>query len=916
MAAGHSVAEVFSHLLQDSEEANMHRNRDSYATQVLRLIRSDPALSAGMPLLVKAFFEGDESTARSLFDSDVCVCSSTVDGCSPLHWLFAFQGQPALDDIIQMLREKTKEHCLATMVNSPFSYPRDVHCQWPLRLLGSPLAVAISVNSLSTVKALLELGADPFSPAYCEVPGQPEDHRQKWTAFHVAARYHCVDILQYLIDHFYSGTDKPLSLLGPALSFSTSLERLAMHGSRHKEQLDQSVRIIQSIQSLEAAASNGMTAMMQAIDFQDYDVVASLLQAAPELATTPFCSPRDRTIYNLPIHFAAQIASHRQASDTLEIPGLINSYTHQLDDFVDPPRDSEWRTPLHLGATGSSSLVLQWILQKNPNLLHVEDGWRRTPLQYCTSSTTCKTLLQRGARINQQDKSGITALHRACLDRASELAAALLAATPDLSLANNKYGTALHCAVIGGSVDVVRLVLEAGAPINMADYMGNTALHVAAKLGRHHILRMLLHYGADATLKNVRGRDARSIASDEDTPASQGLLHLLSRHLNVSKPFSGRRNTGAATKTSKWGSDFLWTTEELELMARTAERRPTGQVHDTPQPQGVDDLHQSGNSDDEFTPGELGDKARREAVMSVVHQTVQRCETLQPSSPHPMSKKFLDSLVGSSLALAEADIWQTDLASRAVTIMERTVLDLAIACIDGLDNPSPTRLATPVARRGLTDEANRNDGASENDGDGDGEDGGKGVVNGNPESGRRDSSISGDDTDSRSIARTQSSLPSRPLESSYSDTDVVDVMISHVAQLVFTIKPPRIFPGRSAQSIAQTILCKIQRLSSTSSMAGAEGDREQVPTFYRPPHYLHERFQFADQYFQWKRKRTGGDEETGGLTPNTKDESKKPLSSGDNDKTDDDLPVTLPAHDIPKDSQVSQPRKTISSADG
>jgi ankyrin repeat protein len=373
-SSGHPVAAIFSYLLASPEELGPHQSRESYATRVLALLRSDPAASVGMPPLVEAFYQGDESTVHSLFDQTACLCSSTVDNCSPLHWLFAFQNEKALDGIVDRFL-KTDDGHLAGLVNLPFSAPKEIHCQWPLKLFGSPLAVAISVNSLITVKALLALGADPFLHIYHEAKPNPEDQGQHWTAFHIAAKYHCSEILQYLVEHSDPDRHAELSPLGCALTLSTSIERLAMHGLGRMEQLDHTVRIIKSIQPLTAVALNGMTALMQAIDFQDHDVAASLLRAVPELANTPFFSPRDNQVFNLPIHFAAQIASQRDSLDTLEIPDLINSYTQELSASVAPSRDHAGRTPLHFALTGPSNQTAAWILQRKGNMLHVEDTW-------------------------------------------------------------------------------------------------------------------------------------------------------------------------------------------------------------------------------------------------------------------------------------------------------------------------------------------------------------------------------------------------------------------------------------------------------------------------------------------------------------------------------------------------------------
>jgi ankyrin repeat protein len=787
-----------------------------------------------MPPLVKAFLGGDAPTAHSLSMTRACLCSSTLDGCSPLHWLFAFQNQTVLDDIVGLCKKMNK-HCLAGTVNLPFSIPRDVHCQWPLRLHGSPLAVAISVNSLIAVKALLELGADPFSPDYYQVMAQSEDSGQPRTAFHIAARYHCSDILQYLVEQSDPDRHKSLSPLGLELSFSTSLERLAMHGSRCKEQLDRTVRIIQSFQSLKAAASDGMTALMQAIDFQDEDVVASLLQAAPELASTPFCSPKDRNTFNLPIHFAAQIASHRHAPDTLIIPELIDSYTHHLDPSGDPPRDNAWRTPLHLGVTGPSDLVAHWILQRNPGLLHVQDCRRRNPLHYCTSATTCKMLLQKGAVVDHCDNSGTTALHRACLDGAHELVEGLVAAEPNLSL-RNKYGTPLHCAVISGSVDVVLRLLEAGAPVNMTDYMGNTAVHVAARLGRHQILRILMRHCADTTLKNVHGRDGKSIAVDAGSPASGGVLHLLDMHRNFSRPFSEQDGPNATCNSGKPVADFLWTERDLQVVAHTAEHEREYQVNHDTREQAAADEHQNDGVDDEYGPGNLGPKIHN-SVMNVVHRTLRRYRASNALWFGAISRDFIDCLVASSLVLADGDIWRSDLASRAGEIMARLANDLALAIIEGFPRP------------------NKNDR--------------KGLINGRSDSKPRGRNrILADGTGSISALISSGDHLYRSMSIS-----AADIMSSHVAQLVLAIKPKVASSGRSPQQMADMIRCELRRLSSpTLSIAGWGGHAaNEIPTFLRPPS---PRWEFADKYSRWEeaetaRKETGGSRQQEQPQPST-----------------------------------------------
>ncbi|OCK87098.1 ankyrin [Cenococcum geophilum 1.58] len=660
---GHPVARVFADLLNQREQANSAQPEDTYVARISTLMRSDPTSSEGMPPLVKACFEGNASAVLNLLSDGACLSSSTIDGCSLFHWLFVFQEQTVLDGIVENLRGVLARR----LVDIPLCALREIHSQWPLQLLGSPLAVAISVNCLEAVMALLALGADPFSRVYDETQFRPEDPRSQWTGFHVAAKYHCSDILLYLVMHTSPQKQSSLSPLGCVLCFSTSLECLAMHGSDHIKQLDETIRVIRYIQPLAVAAPNGMTALMQAIDFQDYDVVAALLRAEPELAKAPLCSPKNRNVFNLPIHFAAQIAARRDVPETLLIPQLIDTYTRDLSASSPPPRDNMARTPLHLAVTGASSCVTKWILEERIGLLHVEDAWGRTPLHYCDSAANCDLLLNKGANVDHADKHGMTALHRACYLGASELVLCLLEWKPKLDLKNNVYGTVLHCGVISGSVDVVMALVEADTPLNGTDKMGNTAIHVAAKLDRHNILRILMRRGADITIRNLNGRGAKSIAADTGRLGSVGILSILQRGWETRENQKilhydpeDKRNFRFSNTTKPKGNsapDFLW---DKETVAIEEANKPMDYEDDN------DDVDRDGQeSYDE-----------REKEMKKLDQIV---NTIREEH-FPMLRDWhwaVNAIIELVSVCFNETIWQPVLASRITEIMARMAYDLA-----------------------------------------------------------------------------------------------------------------------------------------------------------------------------------------------------------------------------------------------
>lgn len=518
-ADNHPLGLIFSDLFAQTPAL-----KGEYKDCIEGLLRPTMICSAWPPL-IKACFDGGAPAVLSLLKAGANPNTCTLDGCGLFHWLFMISSSSLFSQVVDVL----KSHPNRLLLDVAFTVTRNVHSQWPLQLLGSPLAIAISVNSETSVRALLRLGANPLALAYGAGCFPKSDPRSSWTAFHIAVKYHCIEILNLMLEYHGSKTFlRNIYPLGSALAYSTAMERRAMHGPAARDHLVFTVAFIIQWQKIDAVQPDGMTSLMQAIDFEDQEVVYGLLQADPGLARSPFRSPLDDKVFNFPIHFAVQIAARRDTPEALEIPKLVNARSQDLNHSVAPSRDDLGRTALHLAVTGESDLTARWILEKRVGLLEVEDKHGRTPLHYCTSKVSCDLLLkENGANANHTDKQGITSLHRACYLGNHELTRAILGSKPHLHLANNVFGTPLHCAVIKGSLECVLLLLDADAPLEATDALGNTALHVAAKLDRHAIFRLLLSRGATQDTKNKLGRDPLSIALTAGRFGSRGVLSIL-----------------------------------------------------------------------------------------------------------------------------------------------------------------------------------------------------------------------------------------------------------------------------------------------------------------------------------------------------------------------------------------------------
>ncbi|XP_015680976.1 protein fem-1 homolog A isoform X1 [Protobothrops mucrosquamatus] len=104
-----------------------------------------------------------------------------------------------------------------------------------------------------------------------------------------------------------------------------------------------------------------------------------------------------------------------------------------------------------------------------------------------------RSLLERGACVNQTTLTNSTPLRAACFDGHLAVARYLVGECgADLEVANRHGHTCLMIACYKGHADIARYLLERGAEVNRRSLKGNTALHDCAESGSLEILRLLL----------------------------------------------------------------------------------------------------------------------------------------------------------------------------------------------------------------------------------------------------------------------------------------------------------------------------------------------------------------------------------------------------------------------------------------
>lgn len=137
---------------------------------------------------------------------------------------------------------------------------------------------------------------------------------------------------------------------------------------------------------------------------------------------------------------------------------------------------------------------------------------------------TVKSLLDRGADINEKDVYGKTALMKAAEKGDIDTVKTLLDRGADANIKTDQGGTALLAAAYGGHAAVIQALLENGAKVNAKDIFGTTPLMAAARYGQNETVKLLLDNGADATIKNKGGATALTLAVGEKHMATAELL--------------------------------------------------------------------------------------------------------------------------------------------------------------------------------------------------------------------------------------------------------------------------------------------------------------------------------------------------------------------------------------------------------
>nr|CAH8825781.1 unnamed protein product [Trichobilharzia regenti] len=198
---------------------------------------------------------------------------------------------------------------------------------------------------------------------------------------------------------------------------------------------------------------------------------------------------------------------------------LVNHLFSQYDDAFDFQNlDEDGNSLMHIGVKSKQLAIVRYLVEHNVPLYTInKEG--ETPLHLAAKlglSLIVDYLIDCEMNLlTSTDKNGNTPLHLACINDRSNVVLSLCNAGAPLEVRNKDRKTPLLCAVFTGSESCVHALLRSGARADVTDEGGNTPLHIAAIQGDYPTVRLLSKAYTDVDIFN----------SAEFTP-----LHLAARH--------------------------------------------------------------------------------------------------------------------------------------------------------------------------------------------------------------------------------------------------------------------------------------------------------------------------------------------------------------------------------------------------
>jgi len=134
---------------------------------------------------------------------------------------------------------------------------------------------------------------------------------------------------------------------------------------------------------------------------------------------------------------------------------------------------------------------------------------------YQGNADAVRSLLDKGANVNEKDSAGRTALFVAAQEGHADITQLLIDNGAEINAKKGSGWTILMSAAFFNHADVVRILLDKGADVNSKDSEGGTVLSLSAQEGHADVVRLLLDKCADVNTRDNYGQTPLILASSQ-----------------------------------------------------------------------------------------------------------------------------------------------------------------------------------------------------------------------------------------------------------------------------------------------------------------------------------------------------------------------------------------------------------------
>ena len=352
----------------------------------------------------------------------------------------------------------------------------------------SPLQLASRSGALTTVKMLVEAGADVRATDAKRVTclifaadfghtdtvrylaGLPEvdlDHQDssKYTALHVAVEREYADVVQVLID---AGADiETKSHVGRSPLFVGS-----MSGA-----LTAMTKLVEAGADVRATDDGRATCLILAAHVGRTDTVRYLV-SLPEVDLDHQDCENDTALH---------VAVEEKHADVVQV---------LIDAGADiETKNDEGRSPLHVASISGELTTVKMLVKAGADV-RATDAERETCLLFAAyfghTDTVRYLVCLPEVDLNHQESTNCTALHIAVKRKHADVVEVLIDAGADIETKNDEGRSPLHVASISGELTTMKMLVEAGADVRATDAKRVTCLTLATYFGHTDTVRYLV----------------------------------------------------------------------------------------------------------------------------------------------------------------------------------------------------------------------------------------------------------------------------------------------------------------------------------------------------------------------------------------------------------------------------------------